>query len=469
MINSPILLRFISIALIFDVTFQATKEQWKQRTIYQVLTDRIWRDDGLTKPCSDLSTYCGGTWNGIRHQLDYIQGMGFDAVWISPIIKNTENGYHGYWMKDLFKINEHFGTEEDLSALITEMHRREMFIMVDVVGNHVGPVQFDYSQINPFNESSYYHSYCQINGDDFQNNQQRVENCRLANLPDLNHDNEWVSETLIKWISDTVQKYHIDGLMIDTIQEVSLSFWKPFAEASGVFTIGECFDGRIDYVAQYQGAVDGLLNYPLYYTIVDVFGYGNTTFDLQKSLKSISQGFRDISTLGNFVDNQDNPRFLFRKESINRLKNALNFILFQQGIPILYYGTEQGFGGGGDPENREPLWASLDPSSELYVFLQKSISVRKSFQIWNLDCTERYVTPDLYAFSRGDVLIATTNSNNPRLTYRVDNLPYKSGDIVCNIYWKQDCLTVTPDGLDIILLDGEPKVYILKSQIASDQ
>jgi len=91
----------------------ATKEQWKSRTIYQLLTDRFWRDDGSTSGCQNLGDYCGGTFNGIKNQLDYIQGMGFDAIWISPVIKNTPGGYHGYWAEDLYTINSFFGTSDD--------------------------------------------------------------------------------------------------------------------------------------------------------------------------------------------------------------------------------------------------------------------------------------------------------------------------------------------------------------------
>jgi len=49
--------------------------------------------------------------------------MGFDAIWVSPIIKNTKNGYHGYWAEDLYALNENFGTEQDFKDLVTEMHK----------------------------------------------------------------------------------------------------------------------------------------------------------------------------------------------------------------------------------------------------------------------------------------------------------------------------------------------------------
>jgi alpha-amylase len=61
-----------------------------------------------------LTKYCGGTFNGITQHLDYIQGMGFDAIWISPIPHNAEPDYHGYGALNWEQINEHFGTSDEL-------------------------------------------------------------------------------------------------------------------------------------------------------------------------------------------------------------------------------------------------------------------------------------------------------------------------------------------------------------------
>lgn len=79
-----------------------------------------------------------------------------------------------------------------------------MWIMVDIVANHVGPVGHDFGQIYPFNKQEHYHDYCPINPDDFQRDQWRVENCWLADLPDLNQQNQWVRDTLKNWIRDLI-------------------------------------------------------------------------------------------------------------------------------------------------------------------------------------------------------------------------------------------------------------------------
>lgn len=77
--------------------------------------------------------------------------MGFNAIWISPVVENLDNGYHGYWATNWEKVNEHFGSEDDLKSLVNAAHAKGIYVMVDVVANHVGPVGTDYSKIYPLN------------------------------------------------------------------------------------------------------------------------------------------------------------------------------------------------------------------------------------------------------------------------------------------------------------------------------
>ena len=98
-------------AILAAVAAAKNADEWKSRTVYQLLTDRFARTDGSTDKCTDLHNYCGGTFKGIQDNLDYIAGMGFDAIWISPIPKNAEADYHGYGALDWEAVNEHFGTE----------------------------------------------------------------------------------------------------------------------------------------------------------------------------------------------------------------------------------------------------------------------------------------------------------------------------------------------------------------------
>ena len=122
--------------------------------------------------------------------------------------------------------------------------------MVDIVANHMGNTNTDYHQNNPFNESSHYHDWCEISSSDFSShNQHNIENCRLAKLADLKQEDSWVRSTLKAWIKGLIKVYKIDGLRIDTVPEVPKSFWAEFTKESGVYTVGEVFDGDMGYVS----------------------------------------------------------------------------------------------------------------------------------------------------------------------------------------------------------------------------
>jgi alpha-amylase len=207
-------------------------------------------------------------------KLDYIENMGFDAVWISPvtenIVGNTTYGeaYHGYatrkwlnyalilvtryWPSHLGSLNSHFGTPDDLTNLASALHGRNMYLMVDVVVNHlvsqpiakaVSPSNVpavNYTTITPFSSPTPYHTPCFITN---YGNQTEVEKCWLgdAGLPlaDLNTENQTVIDTMYRWIDNLVDTYQIDGLRIDTAKHIRKDFWPGFVESAGVFALAE--------------------------------------------------------------------------------------------------------------------------------------------------------------------------------------------------------------------------------------
>ena len=73
--------------------------------------------------------------------------------------------------------------------------------------------------------------------------------------------------------------------------------------------MGECFNGNIDYVAPYQEVVDGMFNYPMFFTIKDVFGSGQSMYKIRETFDAEAAKFKDVDALGIFVDNHDNSRF----------------------------------------------------------------------------------------------------------------------------------------------------------------
>ena len=436
--------------LLLSAIYCKSKEEWKSRSIYQLLTDRFARSSD-TGHCN-YSQYCGGNYRGLINKLDYIKGMGFDAIWISPIIENTEGSYHGYHFTNLYNLNYHFGSEDDFKELVKTCHSKDIWVMVDVVANHAGPVGTDFGRINPFNRAEHYHDWCEINN---WRNQWEVENCRLCGLPDLKQENDWVTQKLLEWIHDMVQKYNLDGIRIDTIMEVPKWFWDKFRVSAGVFQIGEAFDGNPGYVADYQNHLDSVFNYPLYYTIKSSFC--GSFRNLEGYLFNTRKVFPAPEYMATFVENHDNPRWLHDCGDRAKFTNAVIFSLVWEGIPVFYYAGEQYYAGGADPNNREPLWDNYNTKSTLYQLLGKTHALRKKVQIWNYAITQRYANDNFYAFTRGNVLACFTNVQSSQYSITYHN--FKDGDKLCNALHDGDCVTVSGGAININMGDY-PKLYV---------
>ena len=263
-----------------------------------------------------------------------------------------------------------------------------------------------------------------------------------------------------KWVKDTVTKFGFDGLRVDTTPEVKREFWKEYSEAAGVFTIGEVFNGNVNYVASYQGsALDATLNYPFYFTLRSVFAEKGSMSQIRTLLDTEKTVFQDHTLLGLFIDNHDNERWLHHNGSIKMLKNALAYVLSAEGIPIMYYGTEQAFNGGNDPDDREPLWPTgLKTDTEMYQFVKAINQARKSQKWFEQAQVERYAEQSFYAFTRGDTLVVMTNDENQQITRTITYSEYKGG-ILTNIFDENDKINVGDDGSYSVTINGEPKIY----------
>ncbi|KAL2835119.1 glycoside hydrolase superfamily [Aspergillus cavernicola] len=381
----------LSLSLAATAALAATPAQWRSQSIYFLLTDRFARTDNSTTAACDTTAaqYCGGSWQGIINQLDYIQGMGFTAIWITPVTANLEEdtaygqAYHGYWQQDIYSINQHYGTEDDLRALAAALHERDMYLMVDVVANHMGydgaMDSVDYSVFNPFNDAQYFHSPCVISDYD---DQTEVEQCWLGDdevsLPDLDTTLTDVQDMWYAWVGELVSNYSIDGLRIDTVKHVQEDFWSAYNDAAGVYCVGEVFDGDPAYTCPYQDYLDGVLNYLIYYPLLDAFSSTSGSISaLYEMIGTVNSACADSTLLGNFIDNHDNPRFASYTNDMSLAKNVAAFVILSDGIPIIYAGQEQHYSGGSDPGNREATWLSGYPTtSELYTLIANTNAIR---------------------------------------------------------------------------------------------
>lgn len=351
----------------------ATTQEWSNRVIYQVFTDRFDKSQSDKNPCSDLNSYCGGTFKGVQNRLDYLIDLGIDAIWISPVVSNTANGYHGYWASNLYTINSHFGTAQDLKNLVNSAHSKGMLVMVDVVANHMGESMNDLPNLVPFNDTKFYHDCGCVDGDccpsscsvDDYSNLKQMEHCQLFGLPDLSQDISEVANTLKSWIKSLVSEYSFDGIRIDTIPFVKSAFWGAFTDASGVFNIGEVSNPDASFCANFVNpdALTSVFQYPLYYAVLSSFAFKASFQQLSAAIVTSASAFgpESTKTLGVFLENHDIQRFLYFRNDLQANKNAILFSVMTVGIPVIYYGQEQGYHGGASYENnREPLWTSGD-------------------------------------------------------------------------------------------------------------
>ena len=98
------------------------------------------------------------------------------------------------------------------------------------------------------------------------------------------------------------------------------------------------------------------------------------------------------------------------------------------------------------------------------------VQTRKKYEAWKYPHIERYVNDNFYAFSRGDLLIATTNTYS-RKDIQVSYLPesYKEGTIVWNIFYpKDDCLSIKNGALSVTLINGEVKIFIPQNRLVDE-
>lgn len=294
----------------------ASLDEWRSRSIYQVMTDRFAPSVDIPfylGSChTELGVYCGGTWRGIKDNLDYIQGMNFDAIWISPIVAQlpqvTADGssYAGYWQQDLFTLNSKYGTIDDLHELMDEVHKRGMLFMMDVIVNHMaysGAVpDIEYSVLNPFNDKDYYHPYCEM--DYSADNMTALQQCWLGSyyipLVDLATDHDEVRDMFSDWISQMATNHSFDGLRIDAGANVDPDFFPGFMEAADMFATAEVYLSNETLACEWQETIPSLINYPLYWPLTAAFeskdGSMSDLVDMMSSQKKVCKDTTALTT-----------------------------------------------------------------------------------------------------------------------------------------------------------------------------
>ncbi|OJJ51285.1 hypothetical protein ASPZODRAFT_148590 [Penicilliopsis zonata CBS 506.65] len=465
----------------------AGTDSWKTRSIYQTMTDRFARSDGsTTSPCNTTAgLYCGGTWRGLINQLDYIQGMGFDAVMISPIIENIVGevsygeAYHGYWPLDLYSLNSHFGTHQDLLDLSSALHNRSMYLMMDTVINNMAYItngsdpatDVNYSVFTPFNSSGYFHPYCEITD---YNNYSLAQRCwtgdDIVPLPDLKTEDSTVQSLLESWVEEVMSTYSIDGIRLDAAKHVTPDFLPRFHSATNnTFMTGEVYDSSVDVICNYQNNyLPSVPNYPIYFALLKAFTQGNTSA-LTNEITVMKRACNDVTALASFSENHDVTRFASLTDDLALAKNVVTFTLLFDGVPLIYQGQEQHFKGSATPENREALWLSgYNTTAPLYQLIAKLNRLRQ--HIFAID--PEYIAEQSYPIFTGGseigihkgidgrqviMILSTQGTASTAYTFNIP-VTYAPGVVAMDIL---NCVNYTVDvngNLDMFMDKGEPRV-----------
>ena len=364
--------------------------------------------------------------------------------WWDPQVRY--GGYHGYWAENFVEVDAHVGTLADLQRLSRRLHANGLFLVQDIVVNHTGnffswPGRFDaqapqrHVRMNrgaqpnaaptqaPFSlndvrdpaqrAAAVYHWTPAIR--DFADPQQQRD-WQLADLDDLNTENPRVRAALRQSYAHWIREAGVDAFRVDTAFYVPPTFFDDFlhadeAEAPGILAVarstgrdgfhvfGEGFgidrpfeDREAKRIEAYQRDANGtpllpgMLNFPLYGSLLDVFARGRPSAVLGHRIDSMMALHADPHRMPSFVDNHDVDRFLASADA-RALQQALLAIMTLPGIPVVYYGTEQGF-----TTPRAAMFANghgsggrdhFDVEAPLYRYLQQVIALRREHRVFS--------------------------------------------------------------------------------------
>lgn len=394
---------------------------WDEAVIYFAVTDRFFDGDASNNDAYGVgdydtsakkggSSYHGGDFAGLTEKLDYLQDLGVNTIWITPIVENITDdqhdaktdtatyGYHGYWASDFTKLNKHLGTEEEFAALIEAAHSRGMKLMVDVVLNHAGYGTEKYfnnilegadgKKIKMLRDSSN-----TVSGDD--------KLAALSDLPDFVTEDAEVRNQLIKWQTDWMEKYKIDYYRVDTVKHVDSTTWSAFKNSLTKVNpdfkmIGEYSGAGYANTAGElgTGSMDALLDFDFNDFAKDFVGGKIST--VENSLLKRNGVLNNTATMGNFLNSHDEDTLQYKlvkeskfseEEAYNLMKVAATLQITAKGQPVIYYGDELGQAGANDwpyqTNRRDFDWKELGAqkadNNSIYKHYKTMLSIRNAY------------------------------------------------------------------------------------------
>lgn len=376
---------------------------WDESVIYFMVTDRFFDGNESNNTASGAKTYGkdnaglyhGGDFAGITQKLDYLEDLGINTIWITPIVENipgvtvTDTGkedvpynaaYHGYWASDFTKLNPTLGTEEEFQTLIDQAHNRGIRIMVDIVVNHAG---YDTDFGNMIRS-----------GDDIVSGSDQKDS--LSNLPDFKTEDPAVSAQLVKWQTQWVKDFGIDYFRVDTVKHVENDTWAELKNAltevdSDFKMIGEYAGGG--YASNGNTLGTGEMDSDLDFDFNDQaanFVKGNIS-SVENFLASRNSALNNTYMTGQFLGSHDEDGFKQKlldggmKEDAATAASmvAASLQITAKGQPVIYYGEEIGQTGLNNypyQTNRYDFdWSIVSNDNKTYQHYKKMLSIRNAY------------------------------------------------------------------------------------------
>ena len=333
-----------------------------------------------------IETTYGGTLHGIRKNLDHIQEMGFNCLYLNPIF--AAGAYHKYDVMDYLHIDPCLGTDADFKSLVQAAHEKGIRVIVDGVFNHVSWHHFSFQDVLKNGKASPYYDWFYDLPDPLilpKESGVPAYTCfaYVANMPKTNTACPALREYFCEVGRHWIREYDVDGWRLDVANEVDDGFLRAFRQAvkqekKDAVIIGEIWENAEHYMT--GDMVDGAMNYDFRRFCTQYFAESILTaseFDLRLSSLLMRYKKQMLPAQLNLLDGHDTCRFLtLCKGDLDKMELAILFQMTFIGMPCVFYGDEKGMMGLAEPEYRKPMpWDTASPLTDVYKLL---IALRKN-------------------------------------------------------------------------------------------
>lgn len=316
-----------------------TPPVWAQRAVvYQIFVDRFATGDGPITEMRDIEDWAGGDLHGVTSHLEWIQGLGVDTIWLTPIFECSS--YHGYDTKSFTKVDERFGGDEALRTLVQEAHARDMRVLLDLVPNHISsdhPWFLEALAGGP--KRAWFTFHADGGYDTFMG---------VESMPKVNLDHAEARRAMIDAAAHWVRDFDIDGYRIDHALGPSESFFAALtteleAIKPEIWLFGEV-TATPRLCRRYGGVLDGVTDFSFAYAMREFYAGRIEAFNFAEiERESIAALPADEFTWVRFFDNHDMARGLqVWGQSMDAHASAVDALLSMRGVPSIFYGTEAG-------------------------------------------------------------------------------------------------------------------------------